>query len=163
MVLCLLLGGCAPSAEKKQAMKSVLSQRLAAKSLFGSPRNPGQFETNSMAFVQALKAIDTSRCPTDFREAWSDYVTMVQRSSSRFLSLLATNAGVVGGVTSPAGATNAPTSSTPPPTAPETVASNKAERIAELERHIQTFQHDIDVAWKELNRVANRYGIEPER
>jgi hypothetical protein len=162
-VFCLILGGCAPSAEQKQAMEGVLKQRLEAKALFGSPRNPAQFETNSLAFVQALKAINTSRCPADFREAWSDYVVIVQRSSSRFLSLVATNTTMAGGAHAPAGATNPPASPTPAPPPPAGGNSNKAEHIAELERRIQVFQKDIDVAWKALQQVSQRHGIKPER
>ncbi len=161
VVLGLILGGCVPSADKKEAMEGVLSQRLTAKALLGNPRNLPQFQTNSVAFLQALKAIDATRCPKDFREAWSDYVAIVQRSASRFLSLLATNAAAP--ANAPATATNPPASPGPAAVPPEAGSSNRTERLAELDRQILVFQGDIDKAWMDLKRVAKRYGIEAER
>ena len=165
LVLCLAVSGCGPSVEQKTAVEAVLSQRLAAKALFGAPANPRQFQTNSIAFLQALKSIDTSRCPADFREAWSDYLAIVERSSARFLSLVTTNALAGGDGSAP------PLSASPPnPTSPAPALAlrpgpptNRAERVAELERRIVLFQRDIDNAWAGLKQAANRYGVEPER
>jgi hypothetical protein len=165
VVLCLALGACAPSAEQKKSVEAVLKERLAAKALFGAPRNPQQFQTNSLAFVQALKTINASRCPADFREAWSDYVAIVERSSARFLSLVTTNSPGAGSASVPAVSTNLPVPASPTPALllRETAPSNNAERLAELERRILAFQRDIDIAWTALKRAANRCGVEPER
>ena len=164
--LCLVICGCGPSAsEKKQAIESVLSQRLAAKALFGTPRNPQQYQTNSVAFLQALKAIDASRCPSDFRETWSDYVAIVERSSARFVSLVTTNLAVVTDAGAGAVSTNAPGATGAPPLLllAEPAASNKATRLAQLERQILVFQQDIDKAWADLQITAGRHGVAAER
>ncbi len=170
-LLCLALLGCGPGRDETQAVAAVMAQRLAAKPLFGDPRNPAQFQTNSLAFLQALKAINTSQCPADFREAWSDYVTIVERSSARFLTLVTNTVTPASGAPAAPASTNPPapanssasTSSVPVLHSPRGLSPEQAERIAQMEGRIAVFQNDIDKAWADLRRAANRYGVEPQR
>jgi hypothetical protein len=166
VLLCLVFFGCGPSAsEKKKTIESVLSQRLAAKALFGTPRNPQQYQTNSVAFLQALKAIDASQCPADFREAWSDYVAIVERSSARFIGLITTNLTATTDAGVSAVSTNSPDAASPSPSLllTEPAASNKTARLAQLERQILVYQQDIDKAWADLQIAAGRHGVKAER
>ena len=150
VTLCLLCG-CVSALKPsfKAQIESVFALRAELKVSYLVRDRKQHLQPNPKRYAQEVKRIDVSRCPSDFQNAWFDYVVALERAHINDDKIDFTKWGkyVAAAVVAEAH-----------PLAAFGILTNPA--AASRQKHLEEC---LDDAWYGLERIAMNYGVKPER
>ncbi|HEU6448875.1 MAG TPA: hypothetical protein VFV23_10610 [Verrucomicrobiae bacterium] len=130
------LSGCSGGSSDKTEIQSVFDQYAKIKNA-----NP---EFSSDRRIEGLMAIDVSRCPSDFRSAWFDYLSELENLHAKVKRTVVFAAEEKKPVTD----------------LPSLVKFSVAN--PPIGQSLLNELNNVDAAWSKAQRVAMNYGVMPE-
>jgi len=150
-----LLVSCAtvPKQNPKAEIERVLAQRQALKAQFLEPdKTHPKKRPDYLQYVPEIKRLDVSKCPSDFRQPWFDYVVALEQAHAHDHDADWESVGKLVAAAAAVHSGGAALLAMPGLASP----TGKARTRRELEQRLED-------AWFKLDRACLNYGVRADR